>query len=78
MPGMIDCVSIIEANRNRTKRSILCNLREAYTLFKEKFPHIKVSFSKFAELRPKQCILADKSGTHSVCLYYPPKCKVNN
>ena len=25
-------------------------------------------FSKFAEIRPKECILAGESGTHAVCM----------
>ena len=31
-------------------------------------PVVKVGFSKFAELRPKECVLAGESGTHSVCV----------
>ena len=50
------------------KHLILCNLREAYKLFKTKHPSLKVGFSKFAELRPKECILAGGAGTHSVCV----------
>ena len=37
-----------------------------YSEFKSQFPNYKVGFSKFAELRPKQCVLAGASGTHSV------------
>jgi hypothetical protein len=47
---------------------VLCNLKEAYTNFKEKYPNLEVGFSKFSELRPKQCVLAGSSGTHSVCV----------
>ena len=36
------------------KRLVYCNL--------------KVGFSKFAELRPKECVLAGASGTHTVCV----------
>lgn len=50
------------------KRLILSNLKELYTLFKEKFPG-HLGFSKFAELRPKRCILSGASGTHKVCVY---------
>jgi hypothetical protein len=50
------------------KQLVLCNLKEAYSSFKEKFPGAKIGFSKFAELRPKQCVLAGSSGTHSVCV----------
>ena len=50
------------------KRLVLSNLREVYHEFKEKFPDLKIGFSKFAELRPKHCILAGASGTHAVCV----------
>ena len=40
-------------------------LKELYQHFKTK-QHI--GFSKFAELRPKHCVLAGASGTHSVCV----------
>ena len=29
---------------------------------------MKIGFSKFAELRPRYCVLAGASGTHSVCV----------
>ena len=71
MPGIKDCVTVIESNGSKSKflkRLILSNLKEAYKHFKDKFPSIKIGFSKFAELRPKHCILAGQSGTHSVCV----------
>ena len=46
----------------------LVNLREVDSEFKQRFPDIKVEFSKFAELRPKHCILDGSSGTHAVCM----------
>lgn len=70
MPGKKDCVTI----RNKDgkiqvqKRLVLANLQEIYQLFKEKFPANKIGFSKFCDLRPKNCILAGKSGTHTVCV----------
>lgn len=52
-------------NIQKQGRLLTCNLD---ALFKEKYPKLKIGFSKFAELRPKQCVLAlDKHGTHSVC-----------
>ena len=33
-----------------------------------KYPDIKVGFSKFAYLLPPHCVLADASGTQSVCV----------
>ena len=71
MPGIKDCITSTDASGNKTKvskRLILCNLKEAYALFKEKFSNIQISFSKFAELRPRHCILAGSSGTHAVCV----------
>lgn len=70
MPGRKDFVTI----RNNSlkvqaqKRLILANLSEIYQLFKEKHPCHQIGFSKFCELRPKNCILAGKSGTHVVCV----------
>lgn len=70
MPGRKDCVSIKnkEGKTQVQKRLVLANVKEIYQLFKEKFPTIKIGFSKFCELRPKNCILAGKSGTHTVCV----------
>jgi len=70
MPGRKDYVSVRQAEKrvHIQKRLILSNLREAYQLFKEKFPSKSVGFSKFAELRPKHCVLAGASGTHAVCV----------
>ena len=50
------------------KRLILCNLKELYEAFKSAYPQLKVGFSKFCSLRPKWCILAGATGTHSVCV----------
>ena len=71
MPGKKDCVTVKGENGDKTvisKRLVLCNLKEAYKIFKDKFHELKIGFSKFAELRPKHCILAGHSGTHSVCV----------
>ena len=48
---------------------LLCNLKEAYTTFKEWYANIKIGFSKFCSLRPKWCVTVGSSGTHSVCIY---------
>ena len=70
MPGKKDFVSVKQEGKrvHVQKRLMLSNLREVYHEFKEKFPDRKIGFSKFAELRPKHCILAGASGTHSVCV----------
>lgn len=70
MPGQKDYVSVkIDGVRNQIqKRLLLLNLKELHCAFKNINPEIKCSFSKFAYLRPKQCILAGARGTHSVCV----------
>ena len=67
LPGKKDFVSI-QKNVHVSKRLILCNLKELYTAFKDKHPDLKISFSKFASLRPKWCITVGPKGTHSVCV----------
>ena len=69
MPGMKDFVSVkMEKRIQIQKRFILCNLREAYESFKTKHTEVRVGFSKFADLRPKECVLAEAGGTHAVCV----------
>ena len=67
LPGKKDCVSIGKGV-HKQKRLILCNLPEMYAAFKEKYPNVKLEFSKFCELRPKWCVLAGSTGLHSVCV----------
>ena len=50
------------------KRLILFTQYEAFLLFKEKNPDIKMGFSKFAEARPKNVVLPGSEGTHNVCV----------
>ena len=67
MPGKKEYVSI-GRKVHKQKRLVLCNLSELYTSFKDKYPDVKIGFSKFCTLRPKWCVLAGPSGTHSVCV----------
>ena len=67
MPGKKDYVSIGQ-NLHKQKRLVLCNLSELYSAFRAKYPNIKIEFPKFCTLRPKSCVLAGSSGTHSVCI----------
>jgi transposase len=78
MPGKKDFVSVKKEGKRQhiQKRLVLSNLREVYHEFKERFPDQKIGFSKFADLRPKHCILAGASGTH--CVHNTSKCKVND
>ena len=70
MAGKKDCVSMKVHGEKKCvqKRRILTTVREAYTLFKEKYPDVKIGFSKFAEARPKNVVLPGSSGTHTVCV----------
>ena len=52
----------------KTKRLILHNLQEAYLAYKEIYPDHKIGFSKFSELRPRECVTVNSHGIHSVCV----------
>ena len=67
MPGKSDCLSIAR-NVHNQKWLILCNLKELYFAFQEKYPDIKIGLSKFCDLCPKWCVNVSHSGTHSVCV----------
>lgn len=69
-PGKRDYILTIDGEEKIAvqRRLVLCNLREAFEIFKEEFPNSNIGFSKFASNRPKNCILANSSGTHSVCV----------
>ena len=64
MPGKKDFVSVKFADEqiHVQKYLILCNLKELH-----QHSQLRIRFSKFAELRPKHCILVGASGT-GVCV----------
>ena len=66
LPGKKDSVSI-GRNNHYVKRLLLCNLKELYATYKCTYPEDKISFLKFASLRPKWCTLVGPKGSHSVC-----------
>lgn len=70
-PGIRDYV-LHKANGEKEKlqrRLVLCNLKEAYQMFKNANPGRKIGFTKFAELRPKECVLAGSThGIHKTCV----------
>ncbi|KAJ8665461.1 hypothetical protein QAD02_007123 [Eretmocerus hayati] len=71
MSGMKDTKCVRDSPNQKIhvqKRLVLYNLRELYSKFKNMHPTIKIGFSKFAQFRPPQCVLAGSSGTHSVCV----------
>lgn len=68
--GKKECTKVIVNGEKivKQKRLVLCNLNELYVAFKKAHPECQIGRSKFCELRPKWCILAGASGTHSVCV----------
>lgn len=74
-PGMRDYVKFKENGEKSGAqcRLILLNLKEAYELFKKDNIQDKIGFSKFASLRPPECVLAGSTyGVHvtCVCVYH--------
>ena len=67
LPGKNDFISV-GYKKHEQKRLILCNLDELYSAFQKAHPDVKIGFSSFPALRPKQCITVGASGTHSVCV----------
>lgn len=83
MPGRKDSVSMLVngAKQQVQKRLILLTEYEAFLLFKEKNPDVKLGFSKFAEARPKNIVLPGSAGTHVVCVctyHQNPKLMISN
>jgi len=58
----------LNPNKSSKKRLLFCNLKKAYQWFKRDHQEIKIGFSKFAMLRPKNIVLVGASGTHSICV----------
>lgn len=60
LPGKKEYKSVIENGQRVPKQKwlVLGNLTEIYQSFKQKYPFDKVGFSKFASLRPPECVLA--------------------
>ncbi|KYN07562.1 hypothetical protein ALC62_01467 [Cyphomyrmex costatus] len=71
MPGKKDYVSVRDNDGKRVhvqKRLILSNIKELYQRYREQYLADKIGFSKFASLRPENCVLAGGSGTHTICV----------
>ena len=71
LPGMKDYISVKQPDGSRThcqKRLMYSNLKELHNLFTELNPLLKIGISTSALLRPKHCIFAGSSGTHTVCV----------
>lgn len=71
LPDITDCLSIKQPDGKRKlvqKKLILCNLKELHKAFRLQYSNLKIGFSKFCDLRPKHCVIAGATGTHSVCV----------
>jgi hypothetical protein len=73
LPGKNDCVTVrIEQQKMKVqKRLMMCTLKECFEGYKERYKNDeskKIGFSKFATLRPKNCVQPGSSGTHTVCV----------
>lgn len=69
-PGMNSKVTVRE-NRKKTvkqKKLLLLNLEALHRQFLDKNPSLSISRSKFAELRPKNCVFVGAPGTENVCV----------
>lgn len=61
-------VRINDRKEKKQKRLLLSDIKVLHTCFKKKYPLFPIGLTKFAELRPKWCVLAGTSGTHNVCV----------
>lgn len=71
MPGKKDTISVRGDDGQKQlvqKRLLRANLKIIFFKFQNEFADIKISFSKFATFRPRNCVLAGSSGTHAVCV----------
>lgn len=70
MPNKKDTVTVkIEGQKViKEKHLHLYDIKVLHDMFKEKYPEHKIGSTKFAELRPKWCVIAGSSRTHSVCI----------
>lgn len=69
-PGQKDFVSVKKADGSREqkqKRLLLINLKELYIDFVREH-NVRIGFSTFCALRPKNCVLVDSKSAHSVCV----------
>lgn len=70
LPGKKDCFSVkVDGKKEKIQKRLLLNtVNELYAIFCSNNPDIKISFSTFAALRPRYCVLAHNPGTHTVCV----------
>lgn len=70
MPNKKDTVSVVidGEKQKKQKRFLMNDIKDLHIQFKKQYPEHPIGLTKFAELRPKWCILAGAPGTHSVCV----------
>ncbi|XP_067648016.1 uncharacterized protein [Eurosta solidaginis] len=58
IPGMHDSKSVKKdgVRCHEQKRLLMDSIRNLHSIFREKFPNMPISLSKFKQLRPQQCI----------------------
>lgn len=83
MPGKKDCISVVRKNGEKTqvpKQLILCNLKEAYKLFKDRYkPSTEGRLFKVCRVETKAMYFGwEKWYTLSLCLYHTSKCQTND
>ena len=69
-PGRKDSKKFLQEDGTRCQvqvRHLTFSILEAYALFKEAYPNVKIGKSKFADLRPKHVLVQNKL-PHNVCL----------
>ncbi|KAK3922301.1 putative RNA-directed DNA polymerase from transposon BS [Frankliniella fusca] len=71
LPGMKDVKRVKENGKSvlKRKRLFLTTLKEGYQSLKSSYPELKIGFSTFAALRPKEVVLAGQAGTHTVRVF---------
>lgn len=71
MPGKKDFIRVKDDKGNKRdiqKRLLLGSLKEIYADFKKEHADLKIGFSRFASLRPPECVFVKSCGTHTVCV----------
>lgn len=70
LAGKNNTVSVKENGTRvlKRKRLLLGNVLDFHQEFLKAYPDHQISLSKFASLRPKECVLANSAGMHNVCV----------
>ncbi|KAK3912458.1 ARL14 effector protein [Frankliniella fusca] len=70
LPGKNNFVTVRENGERvrKQKHLLMGNISEVHEEFQKLHPEIKISRSKFAAIRPKECCLASNAGMHNVCV----------